>query len=137
MYTLGDKDVFGTLHFSCPWHITIMALLAPNYDINMTSFPCHMLGWVTFVVRSLLQYWTELWQSLKTRLRGACWEHQTNTLNHPGGMRFGERGGREVLSWPTQSLSTGKTKQGWCFLDMDIHAAARASGAWGHPLALK
>ena len=44
--TLGERDVIGTLHFSSPCHITIMMLLAPNYDINMTSFPRHMLGCV-------------------------------------------------------------------------------------------
>ena len=44
--TLGDRDVIGTLYFSRPCHITIMMLLAPNYDINMISFPRHMLGWV-------------------------------------------------------------------------------------------
>ena len=54
VYTLGDKDVILTLHFSCPCRITIMTLLAPNYDINMTSFPCHMLGWgLHFISRAL------------------------------------------------------------------------------------
>ena len=48
VYTLGKRDVIGTLHFSRPYHITIMTLLAPNYDINMTSFPCHMLDWAVW-----------------------------------------------------------------------------------------
>ena len=47
VYTLGERDVIGTLHFSHPCHIIIMTLLAPNYGINMTSFPRHMLGWGT------------------------------------------------------------------------------------------
>ena len=41
VYTLGERDVIGTLNFSRPCNLTIMTLPAPNYDINMTSFPRH------------------------------------------------------------------------------------------------
>ena len=44
VYTLGERNIIGTLHFSRPCHIKIMMLLAANYDINMTSFPCHVFG---------------------------------------------------------------------------------------------
>ena len=57
VYILGERDIIGTLHFSHPCHITIMTLLAPNYDINMTSFPHHMLGWVgirEYMISSLI-----------------------------------------------------------------------------------
>ena len=49
----------GTLHFSYPCHITIMTLLAPNYDINMTSFPRHTFGWVRIIISNVFSHINE------------------------------------------------------------------------------